>query len=161
VPLTVQVSGRKLGLPSYYFVYINRGDYMIRRKIVSLVMISLLVLIVGCSNNQRSDTKKSVDEKVANNKQITVKDSDEIINKNAFVEGYVSKKLSKRGFLLEVTKGHLGFDKGTLIKVGVDDEKMLDNLEEGQNVMVWYKGNFESNPPKTRGLKIEIIDSKK
>ncbi|MEH7505080.1 DUF3221 domain-containing protein [Neobacillus drentensis] len=85
----------------------------------------------------------------------------EITNKNAFVEGYVSKKLSKRGFLLDVTKGHLGFDKGELINVGVDDEKMLENLEEGQYVKVWYSGKFESAPPQTVGLKVEIKDSKK
>ncbi len=85
----------------------------------------------------------------------------EITNKNAFVEGYVSKKLSKRGFLLDVTKGHLGFDKGELINVGVDDEKMLENLEEGKYVKVWYSGKFESAPPQTVGLKVEIKDSKK
>jgi Protein of unknown function (DUF3221) len=119
-------------------------------------------MIVGCSNNPRSDTKKSVDEKVATNEQINVSDSDEKISKGSVVEGYVSKRLSTRGFLLEVTKGDLMFDKGTLINIAVDNETMLDSLEEGQNVLVWYGGDIlESYPSQTKGLKIEIIDSKK
>lgn len=54
------------------------------------------------------------------------------------------------------------FQTGTLIQIGVDDETMLDKLEVGQNITVWYGGPiYESYPPKTKGLKIEINDGKK
>jgi hypothetical protein len=49
------------------------------------------------------------------------------------------------------------FDTGTLIHVGVDEETMLEELEVGQNVSVWYDGPIlESYPPKIKGLKIKI-----
>jgi hypothetical protein len=122
---------------------------MLSKKTVSLVVASLLIMIVGCSNsnNDTNDTKKSFDEKGANSEETT----------DPGVEGYVKKQTSKRGFLLEVTQDHQVFDTGTLIHVGVDEEKMLDELEVGQNVLVWYGGPIlESYPPKIKGLKIEI-----
>ncbi|EKN67010.1 hypothetical protein BABA_14017 [Neobacillus bataviensis LMG 21833] len=121
-----------------------------KKQTVSLVVASLLVMILGCSNNESIDTKKSDREKVANSEEIT----------GPGVEGYVKKQTSNRGFLLEVTKDHQMFDTGTLIHVGVDEETMLDELEVGQNVSVWYGGPIlESYPPKIKGLKIEIKDS--
>ncbi|MDQ0970845.1 hypothetical protein QFZ31_000723 [Neobacillus niacini] len=124
---------------------------MLRKKTVSLVVASLLVIIVGCSNNDSNDTKKSDDEKVANSEEIT----------GPGIEGYVKKQTSNMGFLLEVTQAHQIFNTGTLIDVGVDEETILDELEVGQNVTVWYGGPIlESYPPKIKGLKIEIKDSK-
>ncbi len=35
-------------------------------------------------------------------------------------------------------KGDQILQTGTLIQIGVDDETMLDKLEVGQNVTVWY-----------------------
>jgi hypothetical protein len=123
---------------------------MLIKKTVSLVVASLLIMIVGCSNNDSNDTKKGYDEKEANSEEIT----------GPGVEGYVKKQTSNRGFLLEMTKDHPMFDTGTLIHVGVDEETMLDELEVGQNVSVWYGGPIlESYPPKIKGLKIEIKGS--
>jgi hypothetical protein len=124
---------------------------MLSKKTVSLVVASILVIIVGCSNNDSNDTKKSDDEKVANSEEIT----------GPGIEGYVKKQTSNMGFLLEVTQAHQIFNTGTLIDVGVDEETILDELEVGQNVTVWYGGPIlESYPPKIKGLKIEIKDSK-
>ncbi|RHW43363.1 DUF3221 domain-containing protein [Neobacillus notoginsengisoli] len=121
---------------------------MLSKKTVSLVVASLLVMIVGCSNN---DTKKSDGVKVANGEEIT----------GPGVEGYVKNQTSDRRPLLEVTKDHQVFNTGSLVSVGVDDETLLNKLEEGQNVTVWYGGPIlESNPPKIKGLKIEIKESK-
>ncbi|WP_316568834.1 DUF3221 domain-containing protein [Neobacillus sp. YIM B06451] len=136
-------------LNSKFLVSLNGGDFIFSKKTVSLV-IATLVIIVGCSNNDSNDTKKSYDEKVANNEEIT----------GLGVEGYVKKRTSNRGFLFEVTKEHQMFKTGTLIDVRVDKETMLDELEVGQNVSVWLSGNIlESYPPKIKGLKIEIKDS--
>ncbi|MGM0780226.1 MAG: DUF3221 domain-containing protein [Bacillota bacterium] len=124
---------------------------MLSKRTVSLVVVSLLVIIVGCLNNDNNNIKKNDDEKVANSEEIT----------GPGVEGYVKKQTSNRGFLLEVTQEHQIFSTDTLIHVGVDEETMLDELEVGQNVTVWYGGTIlESYPPKIKGLKIEIKDSK-
>jgi hypothetical protein len=37
--------------------------------------------------------------------------------------------------------------------VSVEEEKMLNNIEEGQTNLVWYDYIKESDPAKTRGLK--------
>lgn len=118
----------------------------IKNKVL-LVLASLLLMIVGCSNNNSHDTKIIDHKKMVSSEQI----------KEPSVEGNVTELISDRVFLLEVTNGAEIFQKGKLVQIGVDDETMLDNIEVGQNVTVWYGSPiYESSPPKTKGVKIEI-----
>lgn len=127
---------------------------MKKRITVTIVVVSLVLMIVGCSKNLSSETKKSDDKK------ITDKNPDEKINNSAVVEGYVTKILSEKGFILKVTKGNSAFANDTLIIFNIDNEENSGNLEEGQHVRVWHGGQIlESYPPQTKGLKIEIMDS--
>ncbi|MGX6444385.1 DUF3221 domain-containing protein [Neobacillus sp. K501] len=126
---------------------------MKKRVTVTFVLVSLVLMIAGCSINLSSKTKKSDDKK------ITDKNLDEEINDEAVVEGEVTKLLSENGFLLEVTKGNSSFAEGTLVNISINNETIVNSLEEGQNVRVWHGGKIlESYPPQTKGLKIEIID---
>lgn len=120
---------------------------MSNKNKVLLVLASLLLMIVGCSNNNSHDTKIVDHKKMVSSEQI----------KEPSVEGNVTEFISDRVFLLEVTNGAEIFQKGTLVQIGVDDETMLDKLEVDQNVTVWYGSPiYESSPPKTKGVKIEI-----
>ncbi|MGI8386950.1 hypothetical protein [Robertmurraya sp. P23] len=107
---------------------------MIRMKFLSLFILSLIICTVGCSNNSQHENARDElsDQKIIQGRILTI---------------------HSKGVFLEL----MGDSKNIsdTIRVSVEDEKMLDNLVEEKDILVWYDYIRESNPPQTRGLKIE------
>lgn len=105
------------------------------------------MLMTGCSDEIDSD---ALDNSVVSNADDSIVFG---ISDNKVLSGEVIKKRKK-----EITlegNGDSIIGDGT-IWVKVDDENMLANIEKGQTVNVWFDYIRESNPPQTKGLKIEI-----
>ena len=117
---------------------------MLRITAFLLLISSLVLLTFGCSSaNQRDNTQADLSINLG-------------ISDNKIIKGKVVKKINKEVFLELIGDSKNISDK---ISVGIEDEKMLINIEEGQNVLVWYDYIRESYPPQTKGLKIEHMDS--
>jgi Protein of unknown function (DUF3221) len=76
---------------------------------------------------------------------------------NKILHGKVMEKRSQ-GMTLELS-GESKKRYSEKIHVSVPDKWMMELIEEGQNLSVWFDMIRESNPPQTRALKVEIISS--
>lgn len=105
------------------------------------------MLMTGCSDGIKTETLDN---------SVDLNPDDSIIygiSDNKVLSGEVVKKRMK-----EITlegNGDSIIGDGT-IRVKVDDKNMLSNIKKGQKVNVWYDYIRESNPPQTKGLRIEI-----
>jgi hypothetical protein len=109
---------------------------MLRLIIIFSSIFSVIIFTFGCSN-VNSHHHAQVDREISDNK---------------IIEGRILK-INSKGVFLEL----MGDSKNIsdTIRISVEDEEMLDNLVEEQVILVWYDYIRESNPPQTRGLKIE------
>ncbi|MCR8849359.1 YobA family protein [Rossellomorea sp. SC111] len=80
---------------------------------------------------------------------------DDHISDKKIIHGKVLEKRNQ-GMTLELT-GESKKRYSEKIHVSVPDKKMLEPIEEGQNISVWFDIIRESNPPQTKALKVEII----
>jgi hypothetical protein len=109
---------------------------MMRKSACFLLMVSIILVLYGC-DDRRSERAY------------------EDFSSEKFIQGKVLQKRNK-GITLELTD-QSGQRFSDTIHVGVKDEEMLNHIEEGYNLSVWYDFIRESNPPKTTALKIEFI----
>ncbi|MCG7343963.1 YobA family protein [Sporosarcina sp. ACRSL] len=118
------------------------------RRILSLLIV--LIVMAGCSYGIKIETFDGGSEE---DPKTSIVDG---ISDSKILSGEVIKKRRKE-ITLELSESS-SIGKGE-IWIKVDDESTLDNIKKGQQVSVWYDYIRESNPPKTKGLKIEV-DSK-
>lgn len=116
---------------------------MLRITSFFLLILSLVLLAFGCSANHRDNTQG-----YKGHVNINYGISDDKI-----IRGKVVKKETNE-ILLE-TNGESMNISGTII-VNLE-EKILANIEEGQDIIVWYDYIRESYPAQTRGLKIDAV----
>ncbi|MEB1808378.1 MAG: YobA family protein [Bacillaceae bacterium] len=122
------------------------------RKFLSFLLVVTL-LMMGCSdgtdieNTNNNEYKEAISN--TNNSLFGISD-DKVLS------GEVIKK-SRKEITLEITSDSI-ISEGT-IWVIVEDKSMLADITKGQKVNVWYDYIRESNPPQTRGLKIERNNS--
>ncbi|WP_096187347.1 DUF3221 domain-containing protein [Evansella halocellulosilytica] len=117
------------------------------RKILSFLLLVTL-LMMGCSDGTDIETTNNN----AYKEEISTNSSLFGISDEKVLSGEVIKKRRKE-ITLKVTSDFMMPD-GT-IWVTVEDKSMLADIKKGQKVNVWYDYIRESNPPQTRGLKIE------
>jgi Protein of unknown function (DUF3221) len=108
------------------------------------------MLMTGCSYGIDI---KTFDDSVS--EEVLDSDTSEVtgISDSKVLSGKVIKK-RKKEIILKVS-GDPVIGEGT-IWVKVDDGNMLADIKKGQKVNVWYDYIRESNPPRTKGLKIEV-----
>ncbi|MDE5416167.1 DUF3221 domain-containing protein [Alkalihalobacterium chitinilyticum] len=118
------------------------------RKILSFLLLVTL-LMMGCSDGTdiESTNNNEYKEEISNTNNSLLGISDDKV-----LSGEVIQKRRKE-ITLKVTSDSVISD-GT-IRVIVEDKSMLADITKGQKVNVWYDYIRESNPPQTRGLKIE------
>lgn len=112
---------------------------MLRMTSFLLIISSLILLTFGCSNNNQCENEQ---------KDTNINLG---LSENKFIHGKVLKK-DKVVILELIGDSKIISDK---IIVSVEDGKMLGDIEEGEEILVWYDFVRESYPPKTRGLKIK------
>lgn len=118
---------------------------ILKIKFLLLLISSIFVLTVGCSSENQLDA-------VGGDRK---NDYDELSD-NKILQGKIIE-VRPKGVTLQLIQESKEF--ADTIRVGVEDEKLLFNLKEEQYILVWYDYIRESNPPQTRGLKIELIGS--
>ncbi len=120
------------------------------RSIFSLMIVAFLFMS-GCSNGIDIKTfDDGVSEEVSNSETTDILG----ISDNKILSGKVIKK-RKNEITLKGTDDPI-IGEG-IIWVKVDDENLLADIKKGQHVTVWYDNIRESNPPRTKGLKIEVV----
>lgn len=110
-----------------------------------LIISTFILLIFGCSSSNQSE-----------NAQGDININNEL-SENKFIRGKVIEKENKRVFLELI--GDSKYISKT-IRVSVSDEKILANIEVGQEILVWFDYIRESDPPQTRGLRIQHLRNK-
>ncbi|MDX5475965.1 MAG: YobA family protein [Bacillaceae bacterium] len=113
------------------------------RGILSFLLLVTL-LIMGCSAGADIET---TNEEIPNTNNSLFGISDD-----KFLIGEVIRK-RRKVITLKVSSDSIITD--FTIWVFVEDKKKLADIKKGQSVNVWYDYIRESNPPQTRGLKIE------
>jgi Protein of unknown function (DUF3221) len=80
---------------------------------------------------------------------------DDHISDKKIIHGKVLEKRNQ-GMTLELS-GESKKRYSEKIHVSVPDKRIMESIEEGQNISVWFDMIRELNPPQTKALKVEII----